>query len=406
MLLMLLATITVSMNWKERKVLNPNAQPFTPRFPFEKGTVYHLDNDADIGYLKRDADGEDYKFCISESSGKLLSVFCEVDCQIFYTSDCAKNIIRTKNYEFDDLMQAVKRNNINKLQKILTQLELDDLEYAIKCVMTQESQTGNTVLHVAKDENIYLIVFGVFWFSKDTNQLLKFVTQKNSLNETPLVNALEQKNEKMVNMLLSVLKEQSSHKLMPYIMERNDRYKNRPLEVAFSNHNNSMEELFLNICQNYGNHSTLIHYFMETTNDVETILHTAAHAKNPNYFSFIINVFLRTKERKKLMCLLIKQDITKKTALHNLIERNHFCLLHVILQQLKTLADQKTLLKLVLLTSDRYGTILHFVCKQKMCPKIRIGLLETMFNLFADKHALMEFVTQKDKKTLKLQLQI
>jgi len=244
MLLMLLATITVSMNWKERKVLNPNAQPFTPRFPFEKGTVYHLDNDVDIGYLKRDADGEDYKFCISEASGRLLSVFCEVDCQIFYTSDCAKNIIRTKNYEFDDLMQAVKRNNINKLQKILTQLELDDLEYAIKCVMTQESQTGNTVLHVAKDENIYLIVFGVFWFSKDTNQLLKFVTQKNSLNETPLVNALEQKNEKMVNMLLSDLKEKSSHKLMPYIMERNDRYKNRPLEVAFSNHNNSMEELF------------------------------------------------------------------------------------------------------------------------------------------------------------------
>jgi hypothetical protein len=74
----------------------------------------------------------------------------------------------------------------------------------------------------------------------------------------------------------------------------------------------------------------------------------------------------------------------------------------VILQQLKTLADQKTLLKLVLLTSDRYGTILHFVCKQKMCPKIRIGLLETMFNLFADKHALMEFVTQRDKKDSKI----
>merc|ERR1711925_41777 len=37
-----------------------------------------------------------------------------------------------------------------------------------------------------------------------------------------------------------------------------------------------------------------------------------------------------------------------------------------------------------------------------MCSKIGITLLETMFNLFSDKHDLMKFITQKDREGSKI----
>jgi len=407
LLMISLVTIAMGMNWKKNEVLNPNAHEFAPRFPFEKGTVYHLDDDVGIGYLKRNADGQDYCFSISEASGKSLLVSCEVDFQIVDILDHVyANVIRTRNYGFDDLMQAVKRNDIDKLHKILTELELDDLEYAISCVMTQEWNTGNTVLHVAKNENIYSILFGVFWFSKDANQLLEFVTQKNWLNETPLVNAIEQNNEKMVNMLLNVLKEQAPHKLLTYIMERNDKSRNifmtRPFDFVFSYDHDALRETFMQIWQHYGNNLILIHYFMDTMNDFETILHKTAHAKDINLFLFIINVFLRTKQHEKLMSLLMQKDLGQNTALHNLVRKKHFFTLKVLLQQCKKLGNKENLLKLLLCTNGRDGTILHFVCRQKMSSKTRIVLLETMLNIFTDKHDLMKFVTQKDRDSSKM----
>jgi hypothetical protein len=324
--MIILVNFATSMNWKKNQFLNPNVQAFTPYFPFERGIIYHLDNDRDIGYLKRDADGKDYKFRISEARGKVLLQFCEVDFQIQYSSQgatCARNIIRIQNYEFNDVMQAVKRNNINQLQTMLTELEFDDLENAIPCVMTRESHTGNTVLHIANNENIYSILFGVFWFSKDTNQLLKFVTQTNALNETPLVNAVQQNNAKMVNMLLNVVKENSPQNLISYVMKRShivDDYFTRPFGYSFVNqHGDSMTQIFMEICQHNGNNSAIVHFFMDTIYDSETILHQAADAKNTKLFLFIINVFLTIKEYKKLMRLVMQPSRIQITVLHTLI---------------------------------------------------------------------------------------
>jgi hypothetical protein len=278
-------------------------------------------------------------------------------------------------------MQAVKTNDIDKLHKILTELELDDLEYAISCVMKQEWKTGNTVLHVAGNEKLYSILFKVFWFSRDTNQLLKFVTQKNWLNESPLVNAIKQNNEKMVTMLLDVLKEKTPQKLIFYVMERSHIFLKRPFDLAFSYDNDSLREMFIKICQHYGTKFTLIHYFMDTINDGETILQKSAHAKNTKLFVFIINVFLRTKEHEKLMCLLMKHDLGQNTALHNLIGKRHFFTLNVILQKLKTFADRKTLLKLLLpvQTGDNYVTIYLVYCESFEPILIRITLLEISY---------------------------
>jgi len=90
------------------------------------------------------------------------------------------------------------------------------------------------------------------------------------------------------------------------------------------------------------------------------------------------------------------------TVLHTLIKKRHFFTLHVILQLCKKLANKAEFLKLLLLTSPHYGTILHFVCRQIMNSTTRIELLDTMFNLFADKHDLIKFVTQKDRKGSKI----
>jgi uncharacterized protein YdhG (YjbR/CyaY superfamily) len=247
-------------------------------------------------------------------------------------------------------MQAVRKNNIEKLRTMCRELELNDLENAISCVMTREFRTGNTILHIANNENIYSILFGVFWFSKDTNQLLKFVTQTNALNETPLVNAVKQNNAKMVNMLLNVVKKNSPQYLISYVMKRTHIFSKRPFDLAFSYDDDSrLKEIFIEICQKYGTHFTLINYFMDTMKDFENILHKAAHAKDTKLFLFIINVFLRTKEHEKLLHLLSQHDMGQNTALHNLIGKRHFSTLNMILHICKKLANKEQLMKLTLL---------------------------------------------------------
>jgi len=390
-MIILVTIITTSMNCEENKDLNPNAQKFTPYLPFEKATVYHLDDDADIGYLTRDADGEAYYFCISEANGKLLSTFCEVHCQ-FYGLHHATNVICTENYQFDDLMRAVKKNNIQNLHKILTELKSDDPEYVISCVMMQEWETGNTLLHKAQNEKMYAMIFELL--SKDENKLLQAILKINWLNETPLFNAIQTNNYKMVNMLLTFVEIKASERLIHYVTHENNR-RNTPLFISSRTPNPLIIDRLIDIITKYGSNPYffIYHHLMHTNYQAKTIL---LYSRNKIFVKYVINIFLENNQNEKLMDLLMKQDYRQNTILTILIMKRDFNMVEKILNICKNINKEK-LIKFVMLKDEYGGTILHDVVYTHIDHPQIDSTVETLFNIFnerTDLDALIQLITR------------
>jgi len=247
--------------------------------------------------------------------------------------------------------------------------------------MTQEKKTGNTILHVAANDNIYLIIFKIL--SKDANKLLQAILRMNWLNETPLFSAIQNKNETMVNMLLTFIKEKAPERLLNYVTHENN-FGDTPLFIAsyFEPNFLIIDTLIGIITQHESNpYFSIYSHLMHTNHQATSIL---LFSKNTRFIQYVINIFLKANQDEKLLELLIKQNYDHNTILRKLLYSGDFNMMEQILSICKVI-NKKKLIKFVLLLNEFGQTILYevllFVDNQKACATI----VQMLFNIFDEK---------------------
>jgi len=308
-----------------------------------------------------------------------------------------KTISGCRNYKPSDLMKAIRQNHRKpgQFQKILTDLEKNDHDYAIQCLMyTDQKNNENTVLHEAKDEKMYAMIFQIF-SQKDENKLLQAILQINWENETPLFNAIRKKNEKMVIMLLAFIENNAPEQLLNYLTHENS-FRNTPLFIASRELNPIIINILIPLIWKYSSNLYCLtdQHLMHTNFAGESIL---LYSEDSFFMHYVIGKFFETNQIENLMKLFMKQDHHLNTILTVLIRRGDFDQVNQILQICEYINKEK-LIEFVMLLDEDGKTILYNVVYQNIfhSQKDIAITVERLLNIFDEKkdfNSLSRFIT-------------
>jgi hypothetical protein len=300
---------------------------------FQTGVVYYISDQKNFGYLRCDADDNDYTFYLSKMNKKLVRPGCHVNFQLHMVpflqhEPIAINTIRTNNYGPKDLRHAVTQNDHHTLKKMLADLgETHRQSY----VMERQSSTGNTLLHYANDEKIYEILFQIFSKKKDEKQLINFIMLKNHAGETALFKAVENKNAKMVKILLNVVQTKAPEYLLDFVLQTNKKSR-KPFSAALRRGDQNIINILLEFFVKNDSNCALLCVFLEVDEVGNTILDDEALTSDISIFYSVIYAFVSQKEYIGLINLFKRQNITGSTFLHNLICYKKYETLKMILK--------------------------------------------------------------------------